>query len=156
MAVRAFSLTQGIESPPASRGGYPFRRTFVVAEGLIAVSGVAGTIMLFTNTFVPDVSALRSLGLHSWTLPGIWLFVSVVAPSVVASWRAARRLRRAPEAVMLASALLVVELVVQLPFLGFDPLQPIMGVPALILAGLAVRARRDGWHPPAPNGGRRP
>ena len=123
----------------------PFRRTFVVAEGLIAVNGVIGTVMLVTNTYVPDVSALRPLGLHSWTLPGLWLFASVAAPSAVASWAAARRHDRAPEAVIVASGLLLVELLVQLPFLGFDPLQPIMGVPALVLAALALRARRDGW-----------
>lgn len=152
MSVRAFGRAQ--RTAPAT--GYPFRRTFVAADGLIAASGLAGTVMLLTNTYVPDVSALRSLGLHSWTLPGLWLFASVAAPSALASLLAARRHERAPEAVMLASTLLVVELVVQLPFLGFDPLQPIMGVPALVLAGLAVRARRDGWRASAPGDGLRP
>ena len=126
---------------------WPFRRTFVVAEGLIAVNGVIGTAMLVTNTYVPDVSVLRPIGLHSWTLPGLWLFASVAAPSAMACRAAARRHARTPEAVLLASGLLLVELLVQLPFLGFDPLQPVMGVPALVLAGLALRARRDGWRP---------
>jgi len=124
---------------------YPFRRTFVIAEALIAVNAVIGTIMLLTNTFAPDVSVLRPLGLHSWTLPGLWLFASVAAPSAWAGWAAARRHDRAPEAVVLASVLLLVELLVQVPFLGFDPLQPVMGVPALVLAALALRARRNGW-----------
>lgn len=128
---------------PALR--YPYRTTFVAAEGLIAVSGLIGTALLATNTFVPDVAVLEPLGLHSWTLPGVWLFASVTLPSSIACWAAARHDPRAPEAVAVASALLLLELLVQLPFLGFDPLQPMMGVPALGVGALAHRARRTGW-----------
>src|SRR5690348_5292712 len=106
--------------PQQTARAYPFRRTFVVAEALIAVNGAIGTVMLLTNTFVPDVSVLSPLGLHTWTLPGLWLFASVAAPSAFASWAAARRHDRAPVAVLCASTLLLVELLVQIPFLGFD------------------------------------
>lgn len=133
---------------PPTAGRHPWRRTFVVAESAIAASALLGTVMLLTGTAVPDVGQLSSLGLHSWVLPGLWLAASVAVPSAAAAWAAVVRWPGTPAVVLVASALLLVELGVQVPFLGFDPLQVIMGVSAVGLAALAWHARRQGWVAP--------
>ena len=124
---------------------HPFRRTFVAGEAVVGVCGLAGTWQLMTGTYAPDVAVLRPLGLESWRLPGVWLFATVAAPSGAAAWLAWRRSHLAPAAVLVASGLLAVELLVQVPFLGFNPLQVAFGVPAVALGGLALRAKRTGW-----------
>lgn len=126
---------------------YPFRRTFTATEAVIGVSALAGTWMLLTDTYTPDVAVLEPLGLDSWALPGVWLFASAAAPALTAAWLAWRKSDLAPAAVLAASGLLAVELLAQIPFLGLDPLQAIMGVPAVAMAGLALRARTAGWRP---------
>ena len=51
-----------------------------------------------------------------------------------------------PAAVLVASAPLVVELVVQIPFIGPSLLQAVFGTVAVVMAALALRARRlGGW-----------
>jgi len=50
-------------------------------------------------------------------------------------------------AVFLASALLMIELLVQIRFLGFSILQLIFGAVAIGLAVVAILARRAGWRP---------
>lgn len=137
-------------APGGTRGaavgdGYPFRRTFLVTETFICLSGVSGTWQLLTDTFTPDVALLRPLGLRTWTLPGVWLFATAAAPAGAAAWLAYRRSDRAPAAVLVANGLLAVELLVQMPFLGLSPLQAVYGAPAAGLAALALRARRSGW-----------
>lgn len=128
-----------------SDAAYPYRRTFIVAEAIIGLAAFVGAIQLFTDTFVPDISALDSLGLTSWTLPGLWLLVSVAVPSAVAVVLAWRCSGSAPVAVLVASGLLLVELLVQIPFLGPSMLQLVLGVTAFVLAALAIRARALGW-----------
>jgi hypothetical protein len=124
---------------------HPFRRTFVLSEALIGASGLAGTWQLLRGSWTPPLSAIEPLGLHSWRLPGLWLFGTVAVPAGVAGRLAWRRHEQAPTAVLAASGLLVMELVVQIPFLGLHPLQAVYGVPALVLAALALRARAEGW-----------
>ena len=51
-------------------------------------------------------------------------------------------LRRAPLAALVAAGLLLVELAVQIPFVGLDPLQAVMGTVALAMLTLAWLARR--------------
>jgi len=124
---------------------FPHRMVFVVAESFIAIAGAAGAIQLMTGTYVPPVSDLEPLGLSSWVLPGVWLFASVAAPSGSAAWLAWRRSPAAPTAVLVASALLLVEVTVQVPFVGPSALQAVFGTTALVLASVAVHARRTGW-----------
>lgn len=119
----------------------PGRLVFVVAGSLIALAGLVGTTQLLTGTFTPPVSDLSPLGLSSWTLPGLWLFVSVVMPWSAAARSAWRRGPTAPTLVLLACAALLFELVVQIPFLGFSLFQPIMGTAALGLGFAALRTR---------------
>jgi hypothetical protein len=118
-----------------------FRWVFVILEGLIAIGGLAGTWQLINGTFAPPVEDLEPLGLTSWVLPGVWLFASVAVPSTVAAWLAWRRSPYAPTAVIVASALLAVELLVQIPFVGPSVLQAVFGTLAIVLAGLALVAR---------------
>jgi hypothetical protein len=80
-------------------------------------------------------------------LPGAWLFGTVVVPSVAAAWLAWRRSPYGPATVLLASTTLALELLVQIPFLGPSVLQLIFGVIAILMAVLAIRARREGWWP---------
>jgi tellurite resistance protein TehA-like permease len=65
----------------------------------------------------------------------------------LAAWLAWRRSAWAPAAVLLANALLVIELLVQIPFLGFSILQLIFGAVAIGMAVVAILARRAGWRP---------
>jgi hypothetical protein len=124
---------------------HPHRVVFVVAESLIAIGGAAGAVQLASGTFTPPVSDLKPLGLSSWTLPGAWLFATVAVPSGAAAWLAYRRSPAAPEAVLVASGLLALELAVQVPFVGPSALQAVFGTAAVGLGGLAVHARRAGW-----------
>ena len=126
---------------------YPFRRAIVVIETLVGLGGLAGSIQLFAGVATPPVSVLSPLGFSSWTLPAGWLFLSVAVPSGLAAWLAWRRSAWAPVAVLLASALLVSELLVQIPFLGFSVLQLIFGALAIGMAVVAIWARRAGWRP---------
>ena len=124
---------------------YPFRRAIVVIETLVGLGGLAGSIQLLAGVATPPVSVLSPLGFSSWTLPAGWLFLSVAVPSGLAAWLAWRRSALAPVAVLLASALLVIELLVQIPFLGFSILQLIFGAVAIGMALVAILARRAGW-----------
>jgi hypothetical protein len=117
----------------------------LVAESLIAVGGAAGAVQLMTGTFTPPTSALEPLGLKTWRLPAVWLFVSVAVPSTTAAWLAFRGSPHAPVAVLAASGLLALELGVQIPFVGPSALQAVFGSAAVGIAGLAVHARRNGW-----------
>ena len=125
----------------------PFRRTIVVVETLVSLSGLAGSIQLLAGAATPPVSVLNPLGLSRWTLPAGWLFLTVAVPSGLAAWLAWRRSVWAPPAVLLASALLAIELLVQIPFLGFSMLQAIFGAVAVGMAAMGWLARRMGWWP---------
>jgi hypothetical protein len=122
-------------------GTHRFRWAFVIMEALVAMGAVGGALQLVTGTAVPPIEDLEPLGLTSWVLPGIWLFASVAVPSTVAAWLSWRRSPAAPAAVLVASALLVVELVVQIPFVGPSVLQAVFGTVAVVLAVLALVAR---------------
>ena len=126
---------------------YPFRWAIVVVETLVGLGGLAGSIQLLAGVATPPVSVLSPLGFSSWTLPAGWLFLSVALPSGLAAWLAWRRSAWAPAALLLASALLVIELLVQIPFLGFSLLQLIFGAVAIGMALVAIWARRTGWRP---------
>jgi hypothetical protein len=126
---------------------YPFRRTIVVVESLVGLGGLAGSVQLLAGVATPPVSVLSPLGLSGWALPAGWLFLSVAVPSGLAAWLAWRRSVWAPPAVLLASALLAVELLVQIPFLGFSMLQLIFGAVAISMAVVGLLARRTGWWP---------
>ena len=130
---------------PTARGATPFRWVFVALESFILVGALSGAAQLWTGTFAPPVEDLEPLGLTSWRLPAVWLFASVAVPSAVAVVAALRRWHRTPDAVLVASGLLLVEVLVQIPFVGPSVLQAVMGGLALLLAGLALVARRRGW-----------
>ena len=127
---------------------YPFRRVMLVAEALLALAGLGGSIQLLAGVATPPISALTPLGLSSWLLPAGWLFLTVALPSGMAAWLAWRRSAWAPPAVLLASALLATELLVQIPFLGLSILQVIFGAAAAGMAVISLLARRSGWWPP--------
>lgn len=131
----------------------PWRRTFIGVESLVAVGGVAGAWQLATGTYVPPVSDLEPLGLTSWVLPGAWLFVSVAVPSGATAWLAVRRSPLTPKAALVAAAALAVELLVQIPFVGLDPLQAVFGAIAVGMGLVAVHAiRSGGWTQPVRTG----
>ncbi len=131
------------EAGPSAR---PFRRTLAVAEALVALGALLGTVMLVSGVGTPPVSAIEGIGLHSWALPGLWLFASVAVPSTVVAWLAVVGSPHAPGAVLVASSLLVVELAVQLPFLGFSLFQLVFAAVAVLLAVIALTAKdTGGW-----------
>jgi hypothetical protein len=135
------------DAPRAISTRSPFRWTIVAVESMLSLGGLAGSIQLLAGAATPPVSVLSPFGLSSWTLPAGWLFLSVALPSGLAAWLAWRRSLWAPPAVLLASALLATELLVQIPFLGFSVLQLIFGVVAVGMAVVGLLAGRAGWWP---------
>jgi hypothetical protein len=121
-----------------------FRWVFVGVEAFILLGAVSGVVQLWSGAYTPPVSDLEPLGLDSWRLPAVWLLVTVAVPSAVALVAALRRWPRTPEIVLVACALLLVEVLVQVPFVGPSALQAVMGTIALVLGGLAWQARRTG------------
>ena len=105
-------MSSGTDRAAVISISYPFRRAIIVIETFVALGGLAGSIQLLAGVATPPVSALGPLGFSSWTLPAGWLFLSVAVPSGLAAWLAWRRSAWAPAAVLLASALLVIELLV--------------------------------------------
>ena len=134
----------------------PWRRTLAALGGVTGLAAAVGTGQLLTGTFTPPVSDLEPLGLDSWVLPGVWLGASVAVPCGLVAWLGSRRSPAVGSAAMAAGALLAVELVVQVPFVGPDPLQVVMGsvAAALVTLGAASRrARREsGGDPVEPRG----
>lgn len=129
---------------PSAAPTRPFRWTMAAAEAFVALGALMGTVMLVAGVNTPPLSAIDEIGLESWVLPGVWLFVSVAVPSATAAWLAFRGSRHAPTAVLVASALLIVELAVQLPFLGFSLFQLVFAALAVVLAVVALTARDSG------------
>ena len=127
----------------------PWRRTFVAGEGLVALAGAAGSVQLLAGIATPPDSALdpfERFGVTGWGLPAAWLFATVAAPSGLAAWSAWRGSSRTPALVLGAGALLALELLVQIPFLGLDVLQAVFGAVAIGLAVLGWDAAvGGGW-----------
>ncbi len=134
-------------SPPIrSSWRHPFRSTILVLELILVAGGVSGTVQLMTGAGAPDVGVLAPLGLTTWRLPALWLFLTVVVPATWAAWLAWRRSPLTPTAVLIGAATLAIELGVQIPFLGWSVLQAVFGALAAGLAILALLARRRGWN----------
>lgn len=144
--MSAANLAAGGERP--IHRTLPLRRTIVVVETLVSLGGLTGSIQLLAGAATPPVSALSPLGLSSWRLPAAWLFLSVAVPSGLAALLAWRRSVWTAPAVLLASTLLAIELLAQLPFLGFSTLQLIFGAVAIGMAIVGLLARRARWWPP--------
>ena len=102
-------MSKGIGRAAVISTRYPFRWPIVVIETVVALGGLAGSIQLLAGVATPPLSVLSPLGFSSWTLPAGWLFLSVAVPSGLAAWLAWRRSAWAPVAVLLATALLVIE-----------------------------------------------
>ena len=137
--VAAPGLVAGLDPVAAPR----FRVTFAAVEAFVLVGAVSGAVGLWTGTSVPPVADLEPLGLTDWQLPALWLFATVAVPSALAMSAALARLPRTPEIVMVSSALLLFEVVVQIPFVGPSVLQAVMGLVAVALGALGWIARRD-------------
>ena len=71
-------------------------------------------------------------------LPGIWLTLTVAVPCAVTAALAWRRSTWTGVAAVVAGVLLAIELVVQIPFVGLDPLQAVMGISALVNGGKLI------------------
>jgi hypothetical protein len=130
------TTTPGTHTKP----GPTHRGPILALSSLTALGAAVGVVQLVTGTYTPPVSDLEPLGLHSWVLPGVWLAVSVAVPCTVTAVLAVRRSPLLGRAAVLASALLLVELLVQIPFVGLDPLQAVLGAIAVTLGLLGLRS----------------
>jgi hypothetical protein len=113
-------------------------------EGFVAAAGIAGSVQLWTGTNTPPSSDLP-FGFTSWVLPGCWLLATVGLPAAIAGWLAYRRARLAPVAVLVAASTMLLEVLVQIPFIGLSWLQLVFGGLAVALGVLGVHARKRGW-----------
>ena len=123
---------------------WPHRRVMTIGAALIAISGLAGTWQLLAAGGAPLKTELP-LGLPNWLVSALWLFLVVALPAAVASWLCWRRSRYGPTAVLIASAGLCIDVVVQIPFVGFHVLQLVFGLIAVAMALHAFATRRHGW-----------
>ncbi|MFE7224059.1 hypothetical protein ACFU7D_04645 [Nocardioides sp. NPDC057577] len=119
-----------------------WRRTVGVLSALTGAAAAVGSVQLLTGTFAPPVSDLEALGLESWALPALWLAGTVAVPCAATAVLAWRRSRWMGAAAVAAGSLLLVELAVQLPFVGLDPLQGVMAVVAGSLVCLGWSSAR--------------
>ena len=120
----------------------PWRRTLGWLAGVTSVAAAAGAVQLVSGIYTPPVEDLEPLGLHSWGFPGVWLGLSVTGPCATAAWLSLRGEPRVGLASVWAGLLLLLELVVQIPFVGLDPLQAVMGSVAVLLLVLGNLSRR--------------
>lgn len=136
-------LTRAWPGPDGHAVALPrWRRTIGVIAALTGVAATAGTIQLVTGTFTPPVSDLEPLGLDSWVLPGLWLAASVAVPCAATTVMAWKRSRWLGLSALASGALLLVELAVQIPFVGLDALQGVMALIAITLMALGVASHR--------------
>lgn len=131
-----------VQSSPVATPTRGHRHLMVTVESAVALFGLGGGIMLMSGHGTPPLDALAPLGLSTWALPGVWLTASVAVPSGAAAYLAWRGSSSAPRAVLVASALLAVELLVQIPFLGVNGLQASMALVGGTAAVVAWLARR--------------
>ncbi len=114
------------------------RRLLLVLAGLTSVAAWVGAAQLVLDLYTPPVSDLEPLGLDSWLLPGLWLAASVAVPCLVVAVLAYRGSPRVGPAGLVAAGLLGVELAVQVPFVGLDRLQAVMGTVAVVIGVLGA------------------
>lgn len=136
--VEATPLEVSTTAPP--RTEYAFRRSMGVIEVVLAAAATVGVVQLLADVGAPPDSDIP-FGLHSWIWPAIWLLVMVLLPSAHAAFALLRRWGSGPALVLMASALLAVELLVQIPFVGPSWLQLGVGLLGASAATMAVRAR---------------
>ncbi len=118
------------------------RLPLALLAGLTSAGAVAGAAQLIFGIAAPPTEQLPP-GLSSWVLPGCWLLLSVGLPCGTTAVLAWRRSSHAPRSALVASGALGVELLVQLPFVGFNVLQPVFGLVAAVLALLAWDINRS-------------
>jgi len=121
-----------------------WRRTLGLTAALTSAAAAVGSVQLMTGTFTPPVSDLSPLGLNSWMLPGMWLAASVAIPCAVTAVMAWKRSRWLGLAAISSGALLLIELAVQIPFVGLDPLQAVMALVAFALMTFGFASHRGG------------
>lgn len=131
-------------TPRCASMGWPLRRTLLLGEGAVSAAAAVGVLQLLAGIATPPPESLPP-GLGDWTLPALWLFGTVTVPSAAAAYLAFRRSARAPQVALAATCLLLLEVIVQIPFLGLNVLQPVVALAGLGLAWTALRARRLGW-----------
>jgi hypothetical protein len=92
--------------------------------------------MLVTDSWYLPLDNLEPLPLHSWVLPGLALIAGVAVPMLAAAALIALRARRAPEAAIVAGALLVGWITVQVLIAPYFWLQPVMAAFGAAIGGL--------------------
>ena len=132
---------QQISETSAAPGDYPFRQLMNIIEIVLGAGAAAGAMQLLAGVATPPNDQLP-FGLHSWTWPAVWLLATVCVPSVVAAVALSRRSASGPALVLVATVLLGVELLVQIPFIGLSWLQLVVGMLGASAAGMAIVARR--------------
>jgi hypothetical protein len=136
---------RGSVQTPALASPCPLRRTLVAVQAVLATCGAAGALQLGLGIATPPISTIEGIGLTSWDLPALWLFTTVAVPAGVGALFAWRGVSVAPLAAVVTGVALLVELLVQMPFLGLNVLQAVFGLVAISLMALGWQAHRAGW-----------
>ena len=131
---------QQLSAAVTSLPEYAFRRSMGAIEIALAAAAAVGVVQLGAGIATPPDSQLP-FGLDSWAWPAVWLFATVCVPSVVAAVALSRRARSGPSLVIVATVLLAIELLVQIPFVGLNWLQLVVALVGATAATMAVVAR---------------
>lgn len=129
-----------VAQPASAPSTYRFRRSMTAIEIALAAAAAVGAVQLITNVATPPDDQLP-YGLHSWAWPAVWLLATVCAPAAVAAVALSRRASVGPSLVLVATALLGGELLVQIPFIGLSWLQLAVGLLGACAAAMAIVAR---------------
>jgi len=109
------------------------------AQLLVALAAFVGSLQLALGIATPPTTDLDRLGLTTWILPAVWLFGVVAVPFAVAGILTLRGSSGGLIASLTASGLLMLELAVQVPFVGLNLMQPVM-------AAVAISTATAAWH----------
>jgi hypothetical protein len=135
-------VTPGPEMDALARFHRNVTWTGFIAEGAM---GPGTPPMTAVGSGTHALKTQLPLGLPTPLVPGSWLFFLVAVTAAVASWLCWRRSAWGPTAVLVGSAGLGIDVVAQIPFVGFHVLQLVFGAVAVAIALLDLDARRRGW-----------
>jgi hypothetical protein len=121
---------------PIHGGRHLLPATLFCLELVVGVQAVYGGVMLVTDAWRLPLDHLDPLPLHSWVPPGIALLAGVAAPMLAAATLIGIRSRHAPAAAVVAGALLLGWIAVQVLVAPFFWLQPVMAASGAAIGGL--------------------
>lgn len=126
-------------------------RALIGVELFTGVTGAAGGLLLVARPdgsfLMAELSALSGTPFTEWRLPGVFLVTLVGGGALLAACCLVQRAPRAPELSLVYGLGLLAFEVVEWIWIGFQPLQAVFALVALVIAILSWRLRSAPWRP---------